>query len=193
MSNAFSKMLRLTAKNLASQSLDASNWFKDQVDDIQKGKTPPPRDPNNIFKKFSMPQIGGMYLYLYDPKTKDTLPFWDMYPLVLPVEMYVDGFLGINLHYLPPLARVNLLGALVDITDANKYNETKRLNISYELLSRYSNQLKGANGCLKRYLFAQVRSSFHNVDPLDWQKAALLPLQRWKINPSKTYASSPPY
>jgi len=188
MSNRFSKLLRATAKEIASQASTSSDWFKDSIEDMQKK-----RDVNKIFKKFSSPQIGGLYLFMYDPKTKDKLPFYDMYPLVIPVEMYIDGFLGLNLHYLPPLARVQLLGALVDIDGRYKYNNNQRLSVSYELLSRYSVNLRGANGCLKRYLFSHVRSSFHQVENQDWEKAALLPLQRWQVNPNKKYGGSPPY
>ena len=40
--------------------------------------------------------IGKMYCYWYDPKTKDKLPRWDRFPLVIPIERYGDGFLGLN-------------------------------------------------------------------------------------------------
>lgn len=187
MSNAFTRMLRASAKSLASQASTSNDWFSDSVEDLQK------RDPNKVFQKFASPQIGGMYLFLYEAKYKDTLPFYDMYPLAMPVEMYADGFLGINLHYLPPLGRINLLRALVDVNDGNKYTKTKRLTLSYDILKTYSFQLKGVEGCIKRYLYGHVRSSFHQVDMVDWEKAALLQVQRWKINPNRRYAGSPPY
>lgn len=191
MPNTFNDLLRASARALADKSLSAEDWFSDSVEDLKSNKTK--ADPNKFFKKFSMPYIGGMYLYLYDPKYKATLPFYDMYPLTLPVEMYLDGFLGINLHYLPPLARINLLKSLMDLTDENKYNKNKRLSLSYEYLRNYSNYLKGVDGCIKKYLFAHVRSSFHEVSPSDWEKAAVLPIQRWKVNSNKRYAGSPPY
>ena len=135
MSNAFSKLLRATAREIASKSSESIDWFNDSVEDIQKKKQR--SDPNKIFNKYSYPQIGGMYLFLYDAKTKDKLPFFDMYPLVLPIEMYLDGFLGLNLHYLPPLARINLLKALIDIDEGYKYKNNQKLAISYEILRRY--------------------------------------------------------
>ncbi len=190
MSNRFSKMLRATAREIAAQSASAVDWFKDSVSDIQKQLN---RDPNKIFKKFSMPQVGSMYLFFYEAKHKDTLPFYDMHPLVFPIEMYKDGFLGINIHYLPPLARINLLRALDDIKNNNKYNESTKLLISYEFLSRYSRQFVGVENCIKKYLFSHVRSSFHLVNAGDWEKAAMLPLQRWSVNPNKKYSGSPPY
>lgn len=191
MSNAFSKLIRATARELAAKSSESVDWFKDSVEDLQKKQQR--SDPNKIFKKFSFPQIGGMYLYLYDPKTKDKLPFYDMYPLVMPIEMYTDGFLGLNLHYLPPLARISLLKALIDIDEGYKYKNNQKLSVSYELLRRYANQFKGSDACVKRYLFSHVRSSFFQVENVDWEKAALLPLQRWKINTNKKYSGYPPY
>ena len=42
--------------------------------------------------------IGRMYFFYYDAKNKDKLPQWDRFPLVLPIERYGNGFLGLNLH-----------------------------------------------------------------------------------------------
>jgi len=191
MPNTFNDLLRASSRAIADKSTSAQDWFSSSVEDLKSNKTK--GDPNKIFKKSSMPFIGGMFLYLYDPKYKATLPFYDMFPLTLPVEMYMDGFLGLNLHYLPPLARIKILNSLIQLTDENKYNKNKRLSISYEYMKGYSNQLKGVEGCIKRYLFAHVRSSFHEVNPSDWEKAAVLPLHRWKINSNRRYAGSPPY
>lgn len=191
MPNKFNDLLRSTAMDIASKAKAALGWYKDSIENINKKEQK--TDPNKIFKNVAAPEIGSMYLFVYDPKYKATLPFYDMYPLVFPIEMYRDGFLGINLHYLPPMARVSLMKSLSDIRNNNKYNQTTKLNISYELLSRYSNQFKGANNCIKRYLFAHVRSGFKYVNPSDWEKAAVLPLQRWSVNTNKRYAGTPPY
>ena len=45
---------------------------------------------------------GNLYFYIYDAKYKDVLPIWDRLPLTIPIQMYSDGFLGLNLHYLDP-------------------------------------------------------------------------------------------
>ena len=58
--------------------------------------------------KFQIP--GKMYFFHYSPKLKDKLPYYDSFPLVIIIEMYGDGFLGLNLHYLPLKMRMNLLG-----------------------------------------------------------------------------------
>lgn len=189
--NKFDSFIKRTAREIASSEKDSIDWFKDEISDMQKKQER--TDPNKIFKRFSSPEIGSMFLFFYDAKYKMTLPFYDMHPLVIPIEMYMDGFLGVNLHYLPPLARVQLLKALDNTKNNDKYNESTKLAVSYELLKRYANQFKGHEQCIKRYLFSHVRSSFHLVNPTDWEKAVTLPLQRWSVNPNRRYAGSPPY
>jgi hypothetical protein len=56
--------------------------------------------------------IGKMFLFKYDPKHKDKLPVYDVYPLVFPIERYSDGFLGLNIHYLSQIERAVFLGKL---------------------------------------------------------------------------------
>ena len=60
-------------------------------------------------------QMGKMYMFFYDPKHKATLPYYDRFPLVIPIERYPDGFLGLNMHYLAPKLRLSLLEGLMKI------------------------------------------------------------------------------
>jgi len=183
----FLAQIRGAAKNLMAASKDSVDWYSDKVKDIVK------KDPANLFKKESTPQIGKMYLYLYDPKYKDTLPFYDAFPLVIPIEFYGNGFLGLNLHYLPPGARAQLLAALINIAGNDSKEKTVKFNVSYDLLRKYASQFPGANVCVKRYLFSNVRSSFHYIEPENWEKVVTMPLQQFKVNSNKRYAGSPPY
>ena len=43
---------------------------------------------------------GNMYMYFYDPKFKETLPYYDRFPLTIMLEPAKGGFYGLNLHYL---------------------------------------------------------------------------------------------
>jgi hypothetical protein len=186
----FFQLLKNTGKELASSAKTAIDWFKDKASDVSKKLS---RNQNNVFTKDAFPEIGQMYMFAYDPKYKNILPYYDAYPLVFPIEFYSDGFLGINLHYLPPLARAKLLTNLKDLANNDKYDNSTKLAISYNVLKAHSIQFNGFENCIKRYLFAHVRSSFHQVSPYDWDKAVLLPLQRWQINPNRKYARKPPY
>lgn len=186
----FIQILKSSASYLAEGARKAIEWFKSKISSILKGVK---KTAEKVFKTTSRPEIGRMYLYFYDAKYKNILPYFDMYPLVFPIEFYGDGFLGINLHYLPPLARANLLGNLKDLLNNDKYDSTSRLNISYRILKANAIQFSGFENCVKRYLFSQMRSSFNEIEINDWDKTVLLPLQRWSINPNRAYAGRPPY
>ena len=62
---------------------------------------------------------GNMYMMFYDAKTKDKLPYCDRFPLVIPFDTVSvkNGFYGINLHYIAPIARVGLLEQLYKVQE----------------------------------------------------------------------------
>ena len=68
--------------------------------------------------------IGSMFMYYYDPKTKDTLPYYDSFPLSIIVSKAAGGFYGLNLHYLPPTLRAKFLDGLMDITNNKSYDHS---------------------------------------------------------------------
>lgn len=121
--------------------------------------------------------IGRMYFFKYDPKTKDKLPVYDVYPLVFPLEDYHDGFLGLNIHYLTPPQRIALLGKLQDYATARNYTPRTRLQISYDLLSSSKNVGSIMMPAVKRYLYGHVRSRFIEIPATEWDKAAQLSLE----------------
>lgn len=120
--------------------------------------------------------IGKMYFFYYDPKHKATLPMYDKFPLVLPIEMYNDGFLGLNLHYLNQGARKMLLERLMQYRNNPIMDETTKLRMSYSLLSG-TKTMKLAEPCIKRYLYGHVRSEFIEITAGEWDKAMALPVE----------------
>jgi len=134
--------------------------------------------------------IGRMYFYYYDPKTKDSLPYYDKFPLVIPIEQYRDGFLGLNLHYIHPKQRILLLDTLSEFANNSKYDASTKLRLSYDLLKRAGTAYQ-ATPCIKRYLFAHVQSRFVEITADEWDIAALLPLENFQKAPaSKVYSDS---
>ena len=136
-------------------------------------------EPFKRLQSLSDNSIGKMYTFVYDPKWKDDLPYYDIYPLIFPIEYYGDSMLGINMHYLPPILRAQLMDALYHTLNNEKYNKTTRLQISYKIL-------KGAAAygyfkpCVKKYLFSHVRSQFVYISPDEWDIALMLPTQQFK-------------
>jgi len=118
--------------------------------------------------------LGNMYMYFYDPKTKDTLPYYDSFPLTIVVGPATGGFYGLNLHYLPPVLRARMLDGLMDITNNKSYDETTKFQIRYNMLQRTS-KLKYFKPCFKHYLNEHVRSRFALVPAPEWEIATFLP------------------
>jgi hypothetical protein len=129
--------------------------------------------------------IGKFYFFQYDPKTKDTLPYYDRFPLTIPIEMYNDGFLGLNFHYVAPQVRVNLLSTLMQYATNTTLDERTRLKLSYPLIKQSASLFK-ATPCIKRYLWSHVRSRFLELDASDWNSAMQLPFQQFKKADDKT-------
>jgi len=125
--------------------------------------------------------IGKMVLFQYDAKTKDKLPFWDQFPLIFPIQVYNNGYLGLNLHYLPLNYRANLMDALYTllIKNQNKLDEKSRLKISYEALNSYA-KFRYFRPCVKRYLYNNVKSQWSVIPGDQWDVALFLPLQRFQ-------------
>lgn len=167
------KNLRKTG--LAPGTRLARTWLQNKISNLN----PTPENLMSDRKRLANSTfIGGMYFFYYDPKTKDTLPYYDRFPLVIPIERYSDGFLGLNLHYLHPKQRIFLLDALSDYTNNSKYDKTTKLKLSYDILKRASSAPQ-FEPCVKRYLFNHIQSRFLNISANEWDIAALLPVSQF--------------
>jgi len=127
----------------------------------------------------TQPILGSMYMFFYDPKTAEDLPYYDTFPLVFPFEKAEGGFLGLNMHYLPPQLRAKLMDGLYEYANNEKYNETTQLAMNYQLLKTAA-KLKFFSPCVKRYLSSHVRSKFMYIAPKEWDIALFLPTERFK-------------
>ena len=125
--------------------------------------------------------IGRMYCYHYVPKYEAKLPVWDQFPLVLPMEIYPDGFLGLNLHYLDPYSRLVLLERLHDFITNDKYDDSTRFKLSYSVLNGIK-RYEMMKPCIKRYLIEYMESSMIYIEPDQWELAVLLPFERFHYN-----------
>lgn len=178
---------QLQKEGFEPRSRQARNWLLSKVNNLKVTSSTLMRDKertkNSTF-------IGNMYFYYYDPKTKEKLPYYDRFPLVIPIEKYNDGFLGLNLHYLHPKTRMILLDKLSEYTNNSKYDKTTRLRLNYDLLSRAS-KLSEIQPCLKRYLFSHIESRFLQISAEEWDIAALLPVEKFeKSTKNKVWSDS---
>jgi len=121
---------------------------------------------------------GEMYLFKYDPKTKEQLPFYDIYPLVLPFRKMENGFLGINLHYLPYGLRMFTLKQLNQFVNNQRMDETTRVRLSWRLLES-SVKFEPAKACVKHYLLDHLETRLMKIPYPDWIVASQLPVERF--------------
>jgi hypothetical protein len=155
------------------------SWFEQQVLLMTKQQLTPPKvlagNPDQLASRV-LP--GHLYMFLYDPKTKADLPYYDRFPLVFPFRKTPDGFIGLNMHYLPYQLRIQLLDNLLVFANNQKYDETTRIKYSWALIDGVS-KYKAAQPCIKQYLSGHVRSQFRQVTSSDWATAMLLPVERF--------------
>lgn len=165
----------LTVSNSAVKR--ASNFFSQKIGDL-KDKAKDATMNKMSWRTAGRPQLGRMYFYAYDPKHKKTLPMYDRLPLIIPIEYYKDGWLGMNLHYLPVRMRYAFLKELMKIGGNPKLNDKAKLKLSYGLLkgaakSRYFEPT------IHRYLANHVRSNIKEVHSSDWSTVVFLPSAKW--------------
>jgi hypothetical protein len=120
------------------------------------------------------PLIGRMFMFLYDPKYKETLPYYDRFPLILMVGPAKGGFYGLNLHYLPPRQRAVFFDRLMEYTNNKRLDETTRFRLSYDLLNSTA-KLRAFAPCFKHYLNKHVTSKTVEILPKEWEIALFLP------------------
>ena len=151
----------------------STQWYKDKIKEFGK---PGALDLIRDGKRNNKPFYGKLNMFFYNPKFKKKLPYYDTFPLVLPLETYSDGFLGLNLHYLPIPLRIKLLDRLVDYSNNTQFDESTRLIVDYSKLKK----IKLIQPTIHKYLAGHVQSQFRRIDADEFTVATLLPVQRFK-------------
>ena len=133
---------------------------------------------------------GRLYFFMYMPKHKGTLPYYDTFPLVLPIQKESDGFLGINFHYLIPKDRAILFDELKVFVNDRTLGPMTKIKIKYDMLRGFT-RFKRAKPCLKRYLTTYMKSQFIPVGTDEWAPALFLPVEQFrKRNKQAVWAES---
>jgi len=165
-------------------------WLQDHIKDLKA----PIKLAREIAKEKSRQggqfKMGGLYHFFYDPLTKADLPYYDIFPLVIPLKRDAEGFIGLNLHYLPPRYRAIFMDKLMNFAITNDNDEPKRIRITYDILTATKN-FKEFRPCLKRYLNSQIKSKILTIQPPEWETALFLPTAVFKGAPiSKVHSES---
>lgn len=179
---------RLSERGIRPNSAAAREWFSKKIREssVINRRTL----LSDSERKAATPQIGKMYFYNYDPKFKDKLPYYDEFPLIFVIDYFSGGFMGINLHYVSPRNRMEIMESLSGIATNKRYDASTRLALSYKVLRGVS-KFSTMKPCIKKYLFSNVKSSFVTINADEWDIAIFLPVQKFrKANASKVWSDS---
>jgi hypothetical protein len=176
---------QLPARNAA-----ARKWFRDLSKDVGKSRVTPNKMLADSTKLVSSIEIGKMYHFRYDPKGKQTLPYYDKFPLIFVVDNAPGGFYGLNLHYLPIKLRAKLMDALYSIKTNRRYDDSTRIAFTYSVL-KHASRYKYFKPTFKHYLASHVQSQYIMIHPTEWDIALMLPTQRFaKASADQVWADS---
>lgn len=160
------------------------------------------RDQYNNFKRragnknykhdrgfFHIQHIGKLFMYSYDAKWKRELKYFDRLPLMLLMQFDATHFLGLNFHYLPPMARAQLLDAIVDNELKDRRFDDRndaRIPFSYQIMKRAAGS-RLYKPCVKQYVFKGpggkmgrgVVSQFLQIPGEDWHNVLFMPWEKF--------------
>ena len=189
MADSFFEKLQLQALRAGVQprSDESQKWFRNKLKNIgQVNRQKLLRD--SALQRVARPRMGDMYMFFYDPKHKETLPYYDTFPLIIMVEKAPGGFYGLNMHYLPPVLRAKLFDGLAKSDE--RYDENTRFRARYMLLQSVR-KLKYFKPCFKHYLTKHVEGRISKVEAPEWEIALFMPTQRFKkATATQVYADS---
>ena len=190
MSNLFQTLeFEAFRAGITPRTQESRDWFRKKAQSMRRVNR------NQLMKedpiKLSNRQVvGSMYMFFYDPKLKKELPYYDSFPLVIVIGPAEGGFLGMNLHYLPPVLRAKFLDSLLDVASNKKYDDTTRFEVSYSILKKAA-KFKYFKPCVKHYLSNNVKSRLARVPAPEWEIATFLPTADFqKSGKSSVYRDS---
>lgn len=174
--NPFTDVLKNTISPSTAQE-NSRTWLREQAQTVRQVNNPRNMLQNND-RLVTNIGVGRMYLFMYDPKTKEDLPYFDRFPLIFPFRKVTGGFYGINMHYLPHMLRAKLMDALYTVANNRNNDDTTKLRLSYQILESTS-KFRYFKPCVKHYLNNHVKSRFLWVPAEQWDTALFLPLERF--------------
>lgn len=194
MESLLERLQKETPSQQRERSLEALEFFRARVRNIKISSQSFYKRELGTLNKAKRFLEGRMYTFFYDPKTKEKLPYYDRFPLVLILDINPDGFTGLNLHYLPPRYRIRLLSKLYDFIvlddDVDDDSMRTKIKMTYSLLSGVS-QLKFFKPCYKRYLTTHIEGKALEIIPDYWDIISMLPVGQFeKASKREVYQDS---
>ena len=157
----------------------SAQWFQDKIKGL-KGEVKNRFSSTNAAKFYRESEkindavfkrrvsLGDMFCYYYNPKYRKTLPYYDMFPMIMLIAAEKETFLGINFHYLRPKWRAILLDRV-----------TAKIGGGIPKWSKLRN-IKQIAPTIKRYRFDHIMRKVIPIEEDEQEIAIFLPTERFK-------------
>ena len=177
-------------------------WYRQKVQDL----LPKPqvramiREGVKTQKVTVRPNFGTMNLFYYRPKGAAKLPYYDIFPLVIPIGRRLnDGFVGLNFHYLSVPQRWLLLERLSMFQVPSELDSFDTGEGAGDVMALFWSKIRrkrGVRPIVKRYLTKNIKSRFLKIELSEMLIALSIPMERFytgKWGGRKKYISEKVY
>ena len=160
-------------------------WYRQKVQEL----LPKPqvrrmiREGYKTQKVTVRPNFGMMNLFYYRPKGAEKLPYYDIFPLVIPMGRRLnDGFVGINFHYLSVPQRWLLLERLSMFQIPSELDSFDSEEGAGEVMALFWSKIRrkrGVKPIVRRYLTKNIQSYFLKIELSEMLIALAIPMERF--------------
>jgi len=176
MASLFSDIIGQRPEQIEALTFNSLEWFQKNVRDIRRAPDKLLKENRNFVTRF---ELGKMYMFMYDAKRKETLKYYDTFPLTICLKRYPTGFLGLNLHYIAPRYRALLMDAMYQYIEEDETTEEAFFRVKYPMVKSIS-RLRWAKPCIKQYQYSYLNSRIVEVQPQAMDMVVMLPSQKFK-------------
>ena len=165
-------------------------WYDEKIKEFALPSRETLIRQGNLRTKNQGPFLGEMNMFMYDAKFKKTLPYWDRFPLVIPLlDQSLNykpqlEFMGINFHYLSVPLRIALLNELVQLYITNTVVDDDGLesfnNKTRMIIRNFSKLILNtpmALPCIKHYINSHITTNIRRIRASEFIIGMLLPVE----------------
>ena len=166
-------------------------WYQNQVRKLVGTSYPGPQFQREYADNLTNRLLPGrLNLINYmNPVTKDKLPYYDQFPLILPFNIESNNVTAINFHYLHPVQRIVLMEKLSRFKIGDTDIQT-RIRADWKILSNFA-RFREVRASVKRYRKSVIKGRYLFIQPEDWTTALVLPTEQFKgASKQKVYLDS---
>ena len=160
-------------------------WYRQKVQEL----LPKPqvrrmiREGYKTQKVTVRPNFGMMNLFYYRPKGAEKLPYYDVFPLVIPMGRRLnDGFVGLNFHYLSVPQRWLLLERLSMFQVPSELDAFDTEEGGGDVMALFWSKIRrkrGVKPIVRRYLTKYIKSYFLKIELSEMLIALAIPMERF--------------